>query len=100
MSSVRLFAQTSEKEIPIEFFRIFKTEPMKAMDYAFSTNIWMERNIGNNLKLISYMLRYDRQPMRFTFVLYKPKNKWQVQNLNWDVDLDDEIEESANQNRN
>ena len=128
---VELKAQTSEKEIPIEFFRIFKTEPMKAMDYAFSTNSWMERNIdgvesvkakfkdilpligdyygyemitekkiGNNLKLISYILKYDRQPIRFTFVLYKPQDKWQVQNLNWDVDLDDEIEESAKQNRN
>jgi len=130
-SLVELKAQTSEKEIPIEFFRIFKTEPMKAMDYAFSTNSWMERNIdgvesvkakfkdilpligdyygyemitekkiGNNLKLISYILKYDRQPIRFTFVLYKPQDKWQVQNLNWDVDLDDEIEESAKQNRN
>ena len=104
---------------------------MKAMDYAFSTNKWMERNIdgvenlknkfkdllpligeyyghqmitqkkiGEDFKLVSYILKYDRQPVRFTFVLYKPNNKWQLQNLNWDVDLDDEIVESAQQNRN
>lgn len=100
------------------------------MDYAFSTNKWMERNkdgiesvktkfkdivpligqyygfeliteknIGDNLKLQSYVARYDRQPVRFTFILYKPNDKWQVQNLNWDVNVDDEIEESAKQNR-
>ncbi len=126
-----LKAQHSEKDIPNEFFRIFQTDPMEAMDYAFSTNKWMERNldgvesvktkfkdilpligdyygheviteksIGVHLKLISYLVRYDRQPIRITFVLYRPNDKWQVQNLNWDVNLDDEIEESAKQNRN
>jgi hypothetical protein len=126
-----LNAQSSEKEITTEFFRVFENEPMKAMDYAFSTNKWMERNIdgieslktkfkdllplvgdyygyeliteksiGKNLKLISYMLKYDRQPVRFTFVFYKPNEVWQVQNLNWDVSLDEELEESAKQNRN
>lgn len=126
-----LKAQTSEKDITSEFFRVFENEPLKAMDYAFSTNSWMERNIdgieslktkfndllpligdyygyeiiteknvGENLKLISYMLKYDRQPVRFTFVMYKPNEKWQVQNLKFDVDIDNEIEESANQNRN
>ncbi|WP_435416611.1 hypothetical protein [Polaribacter aestuariivivens] len=130
-SITELSAQSSEKEITTEFFRVFETEPMKAMDFAFSTNKWMERNIdgveslktkfkdilpligdyygyemiteksaGNNLKLISYMLKYDRQPVRFTFVLYKPNNKWQVQNLNWDLDIDDELEESAKLNQN
>ncbi|MEP0262882.1 hypothetical protein [Dokdonia sp.] len=123
-------AQSSEKEITSEFFKVFQSEPMKAMDYAFSTNKWMQRNIdgieslktkfkdllpligdyygyeliteksiGKNLKLISYMLKYDRQPVRFTFVLYKPNEIWQVQNLNWDVNIDDELEESAKQDR-
>jgi hypothetical protein len=125
-----LNGQTSEKEIITEFFKVFENEPMKAIDYAFSTNKWMKRNmdgieglkakfkdiipligdyygyeiiteksIGKNLKLISYMLKYDRQPVRFTFVLYKPNDTWQVQNLNWDVDIDSELEDSAKQNR-
>lgn len=131
LSVITIKAQSSDKEITSEFFKIFQTEPMKAMDYAFSTNKWMERNIdgvenlknkfkdllpligeyyghqmitqkkiGEDFKLVSYILKYDRQPVRFTFVLYKPNNKWQLQNLNWDVDLDDEIVESAQQNRN
>ena len=43
-ASSSLTAQNSAKEIPVEFFKIFKTDPIKAMDYAFSTNEWMKRN--------------------------------------------------------
>ncbi len=53
------------------------------------------RNVGNSYKLISYMLKYDRQPLRFTFILYNPNSKWQVQNFKFDDNLGEEIEESA-----
>lgn len=121
-----LYAQVSDKKITEEFFKLYAIDPMKALDYAFSTNKWMERNpdaveslknqfynvlplignyngyeliternIGNNLKLASFMTKYDRQPIRWTFILYKPKDKWQVQNLKYDDKLGDELEESV-----
>ena len=54
-----------------------------------------EKSIGKSLKLVSYMIKYDRQPIRFTFIFYKPKDKWQVQNFQYDDKLDDELEESG-----
>ncbi|NND16143.1 MAG: hypothetical protein HKN89_07440 [Eudoraea sp.] len=120
--------QTTHESITEEFFKQYALDPIKAFDYAFATNIWMERNqdavdnlknqystllpligqyhgydliveksIGSHLKLQSFFLRYDRQPIRLTFVLYRPNDKWQVQNLKYDDNLPEELEESAKQ---
>lgn len=51
-----------------------------------------EKTTGKSLKLLSYMVRFDRQPFRFTFIFYKPDAIWQVQNLKYDDNLDDELE--------
>ena len=129
--SFSLYAQSSEKEIIDEFFRIFEQDPIKAFDYGFSTNEWMARNIdgtesvknrfkdvlpliGNyhgyetitekaiseNYKLISFLVKYDRQPLRITFVFYRAQDQWQVQNLKFDDSFGEELQESAKQNRN
>jgi len=126
-----LYAQPSEKDITNEFFKLYSIDPMKAFDYAFATNIWMERNqdavdnlknqysnllaligqyhgyeliteksIGERLKLFSFMVKYERQPIRLTFIFYKPHKTWQVQNLKYDDKLDEELEEASKQNKN
>lgn len=124
-----LNAQSGDDQITEEFFRQYALDPMKAFDYAFATNKWMDRNqdavenlknqystllplignyygydlitektMGNHLKVSSFILRYDRQPMRLTFIFYKPKDRWQVQNLKYDDKLPEELEESARHN--
>ena len=54
-----------------------------------------EKSIGKSYKLVSYMIKYDRQPIRFTFVFYRPQEKWQLQNFQFDDNLDDELEEAG-----
>lgn len=52
-------------------------------------------SIGENYVLSSYMVRYDRQPVRFTFLLYKPDQTWQIQNFQYDDEMGDELREAA-----
>ena len=41
------------------------------------------------------MVRFDRQPMRFTFIYYKPSEKWNLYSLNFSPNLDEELEQTA-----
>ncbi len=52
-------------------------------------------SIGDNYKLFTYLVKYDRQPLRFSILLYKPNNEWRLQNFSFDDDLDTELEEAS-----
>lgn len=54
-----------------------------------------QKKLSDCFILYSYMVRYDRQPLRFTFELYKPNDKWMLFSFKIDSNLDDEIEQSA-----
>ncbi len=54
-----------------------------------------EKSIGESYVLRSYLVKYDRQPLRFTFIFYKPKDNWILQNFKFDDSLAEELEESA-----
>ena len=54
-----------------------------------------KKSMGENYVLLSYILRYDRQPIKFVFILYRPNKDWQIQNLKFDDRLDDDIEGSS-----
>jgi hypothetical protein len=54
-----------------------------------------EKSAGESLKLISYYLKYDREPIRVTFFLYKPKDKWQVENFSFDESIGEAMEQTA-----
>jgi hypothetical protein len=54
-----------------------------------------EKSIGNSYKLFSYLIKYDREPIRFMFLLYKPADTWQTQSFSFNHNMDDELEEAA-----
>ncbi len=53
------------------------------------------KSVNSSLKLYSYLVRYDRQPIRFTFQFYRPNDKWMIYSFKYDAELPDELEESA-----
>ncbi|MBN7811262.1 hypothetical protein J0A68_09855 [Algoriphagus sp. H41] len=39
---------------------------------------------GESLVQLIYFVRYDRQPLRFVFLFYKPDDQWRIQNFLFD----------------
>ncbi|WP_406683160.1 hypothetical protein N1F78_10745 [Seonamhaeicola sp. MEBiC1930] len=54
-----------------------------------------KKKFAESFELYSYLVKYDRQPIRFIFKFYKPKDKWVLYSYALDDDLDDEIQEAA-----
>jgi len=42
------------------------------------------KELGPAMTVGTYMIRYKRQPLFFTFILYKPDKLWQIQTLRFD----------------
>jgi hypothetical protein len=55
----------------------------------------VEKSLTDRYRLLSYLARYDRQPIRFTFQFYRPADTWKIYSFKYDGSLDDELEEAA-----
>ncbi|MBW8331828.1 MAG: hypothetical protein K0M40_07400 [Prolixibacteraceae bacterium] len=53
------------------------------------------KKFSDSFVLYSYLVKYDRQPIRFTFKFYKPKDDWVLYAFQFDDSFDEEIEEAA-----
>ena len=115
---------TPEK-INEHFFDLYDSKGIsEALEFIFSTNDWInetqtselknklveltkklggyqgqevvsKRSISENYLLYSFLIKYDRQPIRYLFIYYKPKDKWQLQNFQYDDNLETELIEAA-----
>lgn len=102
------FAQEKPENITENFFKLFQEKGSdEAFDYIFGTNKWLNKQLQENNKtkvkeilpmmgqyygyeliekkivsdsyvVMIFMVKYDRQPVKFTFSLYKPKDNWQM----------------------
>ena len=130
LNNISTVAQTKSEEetLTTEFFKTFKTDPVKAYDNLFADNKWISKSdlettkiklkdyfailgdfygyepitikkAGESYILKSYLVKYDRQPIRITFILYKPVDKWKIQNFSYDTNLGDELDAAAKLDR-
>ena len=53
------------------------------------------KSLNPHLKLYSYMVRFHRQPIRFSFIFYKPNDEWMIYSFKYDGTLSEELEEAA-----
>lgn len=62
--------------------------------YEFIT----KKQLGESYILYSYLVKFDRQPLKFTFKFYKPNDKWILYSFKFDDSFDDELEKAAEVN--
>ncbi|MEO1022182.1 MAG: hypothetical protein AAFW89_06515 [Bacteroidota bacterium] len=56
----------------------------------------VEKKLGDSFALQSYLVKYDRQPIRFTFLFYRPNEEWMLYSFQYDGNLGEELKEAAN----
>lgn len=55
-----------------------------------------DQPLGGKLRYISYFIYYDRQPLRFKFEFYKPKDQWVFHNVMFDDKPEEELHDTLN----
>lgn len=51
------------------------------------------KDLATDLVMYDYMVKYDRQPLRFRFMFYRADKEWILYSISFDDTLDDELEE-------
>lgn len=106
-----------------DFFNKYKTEGAdKSLDYIFSStksvsgieNLKVkldsvrlqigeftgysqvaQKSVGDGMVLLSYLVKHKNDPLRFTFIYYKPEDHWVLYKFYFDTDLVEELEYSG-----
>ncbi|UBM58891.1 hypothetical protein LAG90_19010 [Marinilongibacter aquaticus] len=53
-----------------------------------------EKTVSDCFLIASYLVKYDRQPVRMTFEYYKPKSTWYLYSFSYDDDFLKEFKET------
>jgi hypothetical protein len=51
--------------------------------------------LSPSLILITYMVKYDRQPIKIEFYFYKPELRWQIQTFRFEEDLKTDLQNAT-----
>ncbi len=84
-----------DKKSDIETVKIKLADFVSGLGEYYGYEAITEKSVGESYILKSFLIKYERQPLRFTFLLYKPSDSWQIQNFAYDTNINDEIEEAA-----
>lgn len=71
----------------------------KAIDILqtyYGYEIITKKTMGESLILIECMVKYDRQPIEFSFTLYKPDKEWHFHNIKFNYKLEDDLKNAPN----
>ncbi len=72
------------------------TELIPQLGEYYGYELITKNTVSSRYVLYSYIVYYERQPIRFNIVVYKiPNEEWKVQNFQFDVNLLNELTQSG-----
>ncbi len=51
------------------------------------------KDVAADLVLYDYLVKYDRQPLRFRFMFYRADKEWMLYSISYDDSIDEELKE-------
>lgn len=85
----------TEAKDQIENIKFKLNGTIKVVGNYYGQNLITKKTVGEHLALYTFLVRYDRQPLRFNFVFYKANDQWTLYNFSYDDSIDEELKESA-----
>jgi hypothetical protein len=58
----------------------------------YSYELISEKNAGQHIKLMTYIVHYDREPVRLSFLFYQPKDSWRLYNFSYSENIDADLQ--------
>lgn len=89
-SSNKLFTSEDISSIKLKI-----AEYSKVLGQYHGQHLLIKEDINEIIQVHSYILKYEIQPIRFTFTFYKPSLKWKIQNFKISDDFIEEIEKAT-----
>jgi hypothetical protein len=68
---------------------------IKDIGVYYGYEVVSKKNLGKSLCIYSVLVKYDRQPVRFTFIYYKSEKEWMIQNFLFDGEINEELIKST-----
>jgi len=88
------YMKQSQEVIDNIKLRFNKATPQLGPYYGY--DLFIKREAGPSYVFLSYLMKFERQPIQISFILYKPKDKWQIQNLRFDDKVENELDKLPN----
>lgn len=85
----------SESKDKVENVKLTLNGTLKLLGKYAGHNLITKKSIEDHLALYTYMVRYDRQPLRFSLLFYKASTEWKLLNFSYDDSLDEELQEAS-----
>lgn len=83
-----------EKKLDIDTVKINLNEIITKLGNYSGYELINEKQVSTCYILKSFIVKYEKKPFRFTFLFYKPKENWKINNFKFDEYIEDEMEEA------